>query len=189
MNAADFLAGIDPRQIEELYEQYRRDPSSLPSSWALVFAGYELGLAPDKRAGAHAQSEARMGGAELPSGVQASEGEARELTTGINILVQAYRELGHLIANLDPLGDNLTEHPLLRVEEFGFRRNDLGLPVHGGGFRGLESTTLGDLLTALRQTYCRSIGAQYMGIAEKDKRDWLQAQMEPSRNDPKLSKQ
>src|SRR6185503_3100856 len=70
---------------------------------------------------------------------------------------------------------------------FGLGEADLGRDSgpqpFGAGFRG----TLAELIAALRETYCSSVGVEYMEIPDKEKREWLQARMEPSRNRPALS--
>jgi 2-oxoglutarate dehydrogenase E1 component len=101
-------------------------------------------------------------------------------------LVHSYRELGHLVADLDPLGGSPRTHPLLRLEELGLREEDLDrvvdwAPLHGGG-RG----PLRDLLHALAETYAGTLGVEYLGISDKTRRRWLQERMEPRRNHPEL---
>ncbi len=102
-------------------------------------------------------------------------------------LVHSYRELGHLVADLDPLGGSPRTHPLLRLEELGLREQDLDrvvdwAPLHGGG-RG----PLRGLLHALAETYTGTLGVEYLGISDKRRRAWLQERMEPRRNRPELS--
>jgi 2-oxoglutarate dehydrogenase E1 component len=102
-------------------------------------------------------------------------------------LVHSYRELGHLVADLDPLGGSPRTHPLLRLEEFGLREAELDrvvdwAPLHGGG-RG----PLRGLLRALAETYTGTLGVEYLGISDKARRAWLQARMEPGRNRPALT--
>jgi 2-oxoglutarate dehydrogenase E1 component len=108
-------------------------------------------------------------------------------TAGVFGLVLAYREFGHLIARIDPLGDNLETHPLLDLTNFGLSEGDLDREVDPrpltGNFRG----TLRQLIAALRETYCSTLGVEYMDISDKRRRDWLQQRMEGDRNRPSLS--
>ena len=80
MGLLDDVARANPEYVESLYAQYRRDPKSVDESWALIFAGYEFARA---AAGAGTAPLARLPIADL---------------------VHSYRELGHVIADLDPLG-------------------------------------------------------------------------------------
>jgi 2-oxoglutarate dehydrogenase E1 component len=159
----DFVQRANAAYLEEMYARYRRDPRAVPEEWALFFAGFDL-----------AEDTARKPGAgESPSGVYG--------------LVHAYREFGHLVAELDPLGDNLESHPLLDPAQFGLSEHDLDKPVDPRPFLGEFRGTLRELIAALRQTYASTLGVEYMDIPDQERRAWLQAQMEPSRNRPRLA--
>src|SRR2546425_241590 len=152
------LAPASPDPGAALYRESRRDPASVDDRWALVFAGFDLAL----------RDGARPGGS-VPE------------------LVHAYRELGHLIADLDPLGGSPREHPLLRLSELGFSERDLDRVVDWAPFKGGTRGPLRELIAALRETYCGTLGVEYLSVADKARRDWLQERMEPRRNHPDLS--
>jgi len=115
------------------------------------------------------------------------EAERAEPTLGVFDLIHSYRELGHLIANLDPLGENQTSHPLLELSEFGFNEQDLNRVVSCPTFGACENAPLRELIVMLRATYCGTIGIEYMHISSKEQREWLQAQLEPSLSIPELT--
>jgi 2-oxoglutarate dehydrogenase E1 component len=119
----------------------------------------------------------------VPEGV---EGEAIAPALRVYDLVYTYRTYGHLIADLDPLGDGPREHPLLALSEFGFSEDDLDQEVACPIYRDIQTGTLAEFLESLRATYCGTIGVEYMEVTEKAERDWLQEQMEPVRNHPRL---
>jgi 2-oxoglutarate dehydrogenase E1 component len=162
VNPFDFAARANPEYVDALYRQYRQDPGSVDERWALIFAGYDFALA---------------GG----SGPDGRRGDSALLD-----LVHSYRELGHLIADLDPLGQSPRTHPLLRLQEFGFGEDDLESRARGTSFHGFESGTLRDLVDALTRTYSSTLAVEYLGIADKAQREWLQERMEPTRNRPRL---
>jgi 2-oxoglutarate dehydrogenase E1 component len=155
----DAIARANSDYLESLYQQYRRDPSSVPEPWALLFAGYEWS--------GPATTRARDPGGAPP--------EAADL-------VHSYRELGHLVADLDPLERTPRSHPLLALGEFGFPEADLDRTVDATPFKGLGQATLRELVTALQETYCGTLGIEYLHIADKAPRAWLQDRMEPARN-------
>ena len=159
----DFILRANPDYVEELYSQYLRDAQSVGADWAHFFAGFEYGA--DGR-GAAAQAERHL---------------------GVLDLIHSYRELGHLIADLNPLGGNPTEHPLLARSEFGFDESDLDRVVECPTFRGHSHASLRELIALLRATYCGTLGVEYMYISDKAQRDWLKERMEPSLNKPELS--
>jgi 2-oxoglutarate dehydrogenase E1 component len=144
--------------IEAAYQCWRRDPASVDPSWRYFFEGFELG-----------------------SARPAVDGS---LQIGVVRLIYAYREIGHFLAHLDPLSEPRTTHPLLELSEFGLSEADLGRTVDTAPFIGLGPATLRELLKALRDTYCRKIGVEYMHIQDRRIRHWLQERMEPTRNRP-----
>ena len=165
MSAPDFVNRANAEFIDQLFEQYRRDPGSLEPTWRAFFAGVDVGR----------DDAARDGVAARPG-------------RGTFGLVNAYRELGHLLAGIDPLGDPPLSHPLLELSQFDFTEDDLDQPTVPGGFRGDPPRTLRELVTALRETYCRTLGVEYTGIRDPQQREWLEQRMEPNRNKPELDR-
>jgi len=169
VSAPDFVNRANAEFIDQLYEQYRSDPESLEPTWRAFFAGLELGREDIE------QGDDGGAAAGRPSG---------RSTFG---LVNAYRELGHLLAKIDPLSDPPLSHPLLALEHFDFSEADLDLPCDPDGFRGEPPPkTLRELVGALRDTYCRTLGVEYTGIRDPEQRAWLESRMEPLRNEPEL---
>ena len=166
--------------IEGLYAQYQRDPSTLPAEWQHFFRGFEFGFARSETATASEPAEASP-----QSPLEVNEGLL--VLEGVRALVQAYRQMGHFVARLDPLGHNRQNLPLLDLMEFGLAEEDLEKTVGSGGFLGRTDGTLKGLLSKLKTTYCRSIGVEYMDIPDKEQRDWLQERIEPCLNNPNLS--
>ncbi len=154
----DEIARTNPEYIEGLYREYLRDPASVDERWALVFAGYDLARRTDAGAGPE-----------------------------IADLVHSYRELGHLVADLDPLGGSRREHPLLQLSELGFSERDLDRVVEWAPFKGGSRGPMRDLVAALAQTYAGSLGVEYLSLADKARRAWLQERMETTRNHPELT--
>ena len=106
---------------------------------------------------------------------------------GVVALVHAYRHRGHFIANLDPLGDNETTHPLLELSQFSLSEDDLEKGVGFGGFRNKTDGSLLDLLDKLRIVYCGSLAVDTMTTADKEQQDWLEEHIEPILNRPVLT--
>ena len=107
----------------------------------------------------------------------------------IDNLVREYRVRGHLMARLDPLKLANQERPELMPETYGITEADLNRPFTCENLNYFDTRTLGDILTKLRNTYCRSIGAQFMHIENRNIRDWLQRRMESSENRLELSRE
>ena len=173
MQSFDIINRANAEYIDELYQQYQRDPRSVETTWQAFFAGFDAGAARNQTPGGTHPGEPPHG--------------AHELTTGVYDLVHSYRELGHFVARLDPLGNDRPSHPLLNLSEFGLTTEDLDKPSIKGGFHGETNGTLRDLIEKLRATYCRTIGVEFMDIPDKAQREWLAQRMEPILNRPELS--
>ncbi len=169
--------------VEALYQEYLRDPDSLAEEWRYFFKGFEFGFlrTEDEDAFERVVEEKEVGGDK--SVALGGERRHRQRTDrGVYALVQAYRQLGHFIAKLDPLGHDRENLPLLELAEFGLSEDDLEKGVGSGGFLGETDGSLQGLLSQLRSTYCRSLGVEYMDIPDREQRTWLQEQIEPCLN-------
>ena len=173
MEPFDIVNRANAEYIDQLYARYQRDPRSVEPQWQAFFAGFDSGAARNQ----------------TPGGTNPGEPPHKEgtLTTGVYDLVHSYRELGHFVAKLDPLGHDRPSHPLLNLSEFGLTPEDLDKPAIKGGFYGEYDGTLRDLVEKLRATYCRTIGVEYLDIPDKAQREWLAQKMEPILNCPTLT--
>ena len=100
------------------------------------------------------------------------------------MLIRAYRVMGHLTADLDPLGlADRKVHKELRPETYGFTEADLDRPVFIDRYLGLETATVRQILRILRRTYCRKIGVQYMHITSPLQKSWIQDRIEGEEKD------
>ena len=104
----------------------------------------------------------------------------------IGDLIHSYREMGHLIANLDPLGHNIAHHPLLELAEFNIEESDLGRVVIAEGYRGGRPRPVGEIVHQLKQTYCGTFAVEFMDIRDPEQHAWLIEKMEPTLNQPAL---
>ncbi|MGW8568155.1 multifunctional oxoglutarate decarboxylase/oxoglutarate dehydrogenase thiamine pyrophosphate-binding subunit/dihydrolipoyllysine-residue succinyltransferase subunit [Isoptericola sp. NPDC055881] len=93
-------------------------------------------------------------------------------------LVHSYRSRGHLMAETDPLAYRQRKHPDLDIQNHGMTLWDLDRYFPTGGFGGKTKDTLRDILGLLRDSYCRTIGVEYMHIADPAQRRWLQERLE-----------
>ncbi len=95
------------------------------------------------------------------------------------MLIRAYRIRGHLIANLDPLGmREITPHPELEPETYGFTEADFDRPIFIDNVLGLQFATLREILDILRRTYCGTFALQFMHISDPEQSAWLKERIE-----------
>ncbi len=93
-------------------------------------------------------------------------------------LVHAYRVRGHLMADTDPLEYRQRKHPDLDINQHGLTLWDLEREFATGGFGGKARMPLREILGALRDSYCRTVGIEYMHIQNPEERAWIQARVE-----------
>ena len=110
--------------------------------------------------------------------------DIREDASGLNKaarvqqLISAYRTSGHVMADIDPLEYRQRTHPDLDVVTHGLTLWDLDREFPTGGFGGGATSKLRNILGILRDSYCRSIGIEYMYIESPEERKWIQSQVE-----------
>ena len=180
--------------VEALYEDYARDPSSVPPDWQRYFAAFSNGelrfskprFAPSFRPASIFNPSSPASASSRP---HLPTADLAALHDRVYLLIRLYRVRGHRIARVDPLRLPQPVPPELKPEFFGFTEADMQLPVHSETFPYEGLLTLGSLLERLRNTYCRSIGVQYMHIDDLVVRRWLQRRMEMTENRIQLTRE
>jgi 2-oxoglutarate dehydrogenase E1 component len=172
--------------VEQLYAEYLRNPAAVAAEWRQYFEGLPAGdpfgpvsrLGPTFRPTSIFNPPAPRGG----NGDLAPAAPVDARQDRVDQLVRAYRVRGHIIAAVDPLHHPRPMCPELRTSYYGFTRDDLNRPFSARTIRGAPVRTLREILFLLRNTYCRSIGVQFMHIDSLELRHWLQERMEGTQN-------
>ena len=99
-------------------------------------------------------------------------------TSRVQELINAFRVRGHLMADIDPLEYRQRSHPDLEIESHGLTFWDLDREFVTGGFGGRRTMLLREILGVLRDSYCRTIGIEYMHIQDPEQRRWFQDTVE-----------
>ncbi len=190
--------------IEELYESYLEDPASVDAPWRSFFE-HEAGRNGFRHAGPSFTPKSIFNPGSFNSvpgsAAQASAGEtaAGESNAGegnialqqkVGRMVRNYRVRGHIIAKLDPLKMPSAEEPPPELEPayYDISEEDMGRTLAPDTIPGMGALTVGEIITRLKNTYCRSIGAQFMHIDDLQVRKWLQRRMETTENRLELSR-
>ncbi|MCD6034932.1 MAG: 2-oxoglutarate dehydrogenase component [Rickettsiales bacterium] len=194
LNATTYLFGGNTVFIEELYNRYVQDPSSVDEKWQHFFR--DLGddiqaVLRGTQGPSWAKKAPRIVGYRDPEEAKAAAAAAakapkNEAASSASdsikalMLVRAYRMRGHLMAKLDPLNlEGGKGHPDLNPATYGFSEADYDRPIYLGGVLGHESATVREILATLRRTYCATIGAEFMHIESLAEREWIEARLEP----------
>ena len=183
-----FFGGNAPF-VEELYENYLNDPTSVPDEWRDYFdrlaqmpgyVAHDVAHAPVIAAFA----ELGKDGGFRPVAVAPASDNKKQSAVGQ--LITAYRSLGTRWADLDPL----KRLPRPKIDEldlafYGFTDVDLNQSFNVGSLKGLpETAKLGDIVETLKQTYCGTVGIEYMYMSDYDEKGWLQDRLETIRSRP-----
>ncbi len=186
---ATFLTGSNAVFIEELFQSYLKDPTSVDASWRSAFAEFSQATAStlDQTRSANSFSpfedtslNAMNEGVSQPDSLTV---EKIPQTTIDSIralmLIRAYRVRGHLLAKLDPLElDKPKTHPELDPRTYGFTPNDFDREIFIDGILGREKASLREIVNILHRTYCGSIGVEFMHIQVPEEKAWIQEQIE-----------
>src|SRR5580658_5613685 len=185
--ATTALSGGNAGFIEDLYEQFLRDPSSLDPAWVNYFkglqgSGVEIAHGPIReRLLARAQKPAAAAASPAP-GTPSDGASAKQ--AAVSRLIQVYANRGHLIANLDPLGLSPRAMPyLLDPQYFGVSVADMETEfVTGSRTPAIPvRSKLKDILATLKLIYCDTIGAEFAHVSDSEERLWLQDNFQSER--------
>src|SRR5438552_13371846 len=179
-NQSEILPGaINVEFVEALYQNYTRDPSSVPPDWQNYFSSLANGdvrFAKPRFGPSFRPPSIFNPSAPVPERVpdHPATPQLASLQDRVHMLIRLYRVRGHRIARIDPLGLPQPAPPELEPGFLGFTDKDMDLPVHSETFQYDGALTLRSLLERLRNTYCRSIVVQYMQIDDLGILRWLQ---------------
>ncbi len=186
--------------IEQVYAAYQEEPTSVSPDWREYFAGFEAaGKCPleqhpedvfPRRSIFH-----HAAGATAPAAEGVTRDEAKRqmrevalLQERVDQLIRNYRVRGHMVAQMDPLHQPKEMPAELDPGYYGFNDADLDRKFSTTWLGGPERRTLRQIISWLQNTYCRSIGVQFMHIDSMRVRHWLQERMEGTGNYLKLTR-
>ena len=188
-----YLFGGNAPYVEEMYENYLADPTSVPENWREYFDALQHVPAADgtdSRDVPHlpvinAFAERAKSGVTqtVVASVDAEMGRKR---TSVQQLIAAYRNVGQRFADLDPL--KRTERPSIPELDpafYGLNSADQEIVFDvSNTFFGKDKMSLRELLNALRETYCSSIGIEFMHTTDQTQKRWWQQKLETVRAKP-----
>ena len=191
-----YLFGGNAPYVEELYESYLHDPSSVEDHWRDYFDNVKQVPAVD----GSSRTDIAHGPIVASFAERAKQGPIRTISdsadsemgrkrVAVQQLIAAYRNVGNRWANLDPLKRSERQDiPELDPAFYGFTDGDMDIVFNTSNtFFGKNEMTLRDLLQALRETYCGTIGAEFMFIADQKIKKWWQEKLESIRSTPQFN--
>lgn len=169
MDNLSYLSGANAEYIESLYQSFKTDPASVEFGWQKFFEGFDFGRG--------------------SSGNEVSREAPEHFLKEINVLnlINGYRQRGHLFTQTNPVRERRVHLPTLDIDNFGLSAADLDTVFNSGIEIGIGPAKLSDIVAFLKQTYCRSIGAEYKYIRTPEVLKWIEEKMESARNTPDFS--
>ena len=190
-----FLGNNSSEFVERLYEDYLNNPNGLPDQWRNFFEGLnDKKEAILKNINGPSWSRKKRLRKTLLNNLNTKEInqeniqelndnsniiEAAKNSVRANMLIRAYRIRGHLISNLDPLAlQKREEHPELKPETYGFTNKDRNKKIFLDGVLGIQDATLNEILTVIKNKYCKNIGFEFMHMSDPNERQWIRDRIE-----------
>ncbi len=170
MDTFSYVSNADVSAIDNLHQQYLQNPESVDYGWQKFFEGFDFGY-----------------NQQFVKGKNNAISEDALKEINVLNLIQGYRTRGHLFTKTNPVRNRRQYAPTLAIENFGLQAADLEKSFTAGAELGLGSAKLKDIIHHLEQTYCQSIGAEFMFVREPQKLAWLKKKMEGTKNTPQLS--
>ncbi len=170
MDRLSYLSSLDSGKLEELYGEYLKDPGSIDPGWKKFFEGFEFART--------SYSD------EVPVHGEGVKTESIHKEFRVLELIRAYRERGHLFTKTNPVRTRRRYYPTLDHRNFGLTDGDMNEEFQAGEELGIGKAGLKEIISHLQDTYCQSIGAEYMYIRSPDLVEWLRKKMEVTKNTP-----
>ncbi len=172
MEKQTYLGSSEITAIDEMYQQYLNNGANLDEGWKKFFEGFEFAR----------KNYLEQATAGVPENV-------RKEFAVLN-LINLYRSVGHLFTRTNPVRERRKYTPTMDdIETIGLAQSDMDTVFHAATEIGMQPSTLRDLITELKKTYCKSIGVEYKYMRNVKVIKWLQDKMEPARNTPSFSKE
>ncbi|KAF3050317.1 2-oxoglutarate dehydrogenase E1 component [Didymella keratinophila] len=192
-----FLSGNTANYVDEMYMQWKRDPSSVHISWQVYFRNMESGDMPTSQAFQPPPTivpSTSSGISDIRPGLGMGPGEGSDVMNHLKVqlLVRAYQSRGHHKAKIDPLGIRTEAEQFgyskpreLELSHYNFSEKDLDQEIElGPGIlprfktENRSKMTLREIIAACERLYCGSYGIEYIHIPDREQCDWLRERIE-----------
>ena len=177
MDRFSFLNAAHTSFFADLYDQYLTSPDSVEPSWRSFFQGFDFA------------NEFNGGPVEQLSNAYQGSGESAVIADSVKKefavlkLIDAYRTHGHLLTKTNPLIEKTGEAPDFSIEKFGLTQADLNVTFDAAQSIHLQKSTLQQIIDHLQNTYCTTLGIEYMYIPSEEKVQWISKYVESKISD------
>ena len=173
MKDFQYITNAHPSYIENLYQDFVKDPQSVDSELRKFFEGFDFAVSHAPQAVKPAQN-----------GQPVAQVSGLDKEFAVFRLIKAYRKRGHLIAKTNPIRERKDRHANLDLAHFGLSEADLDTLFESGNFAGLGKVSLRNILDHLNRSYAYHVGAEFTYINDERKVEWLIRAMEKDMHQP-----
>ncbi|MFN8245769.1 MAG: 2-oxoglutarate dehydrogenase E1 component [Ferruginibacter sp.] len=173
MKDFQYITNAHPSYIENLYQDFVKDPQSVDSELRKFFEGFDFAVSHAPQAVKPAQN-----------GQPVAQVSGLDKEFAVFRLIKAYRKRGHLIAKTNPIRERKDRHANLDLAHFGLSEADLDTLFESGNFAGLGKVSLRNILDHLNRSYAYHVGAEFTYINDESKVEWLIRAMEKDMHQP-----
>ena len=175
MDKYSYISNAHVAYIDELYEDYKKDPEAIDSSWKAFFDGFDFAInkfGEEENGGASAVAQTPANGNLATKGtIMDMEQLPKEIK--VRALIHAYRSRGHLRSKTNPVRERRDRKALLDLKDFGLEKADLDTVFQAGNEIGIGEAKLSKIIDSLKIIYEGSMGFEFMYIRDPEMLDWF----------------
>ena len=182
MKDFSYITNSHPSFIENLYQDYTKDPNSVDQELRKFFEGFDFAISSGKSsANGGSNGQASVSG---EPHLKTTDGVDWRKELGAYRMILGYRNKGHLEAKTNPIRPRKDRGAQIDIGFYGFTEEDLKKNFFAGNLIGLGTTTLENILNHLKQTYSNHVGIEFKYISDQKKVNWLTNEMEKNFQNP-----
>jgi 2-oxoglutarate dehydrogenase E1 component len=184
MDSFSYIANSEAAYLDELYQQFRQDPSSVDASWQKFFEGFEFSQQYGATGPLNGNGKRNGTAKDLDlSAIDLTMADAPETAYidkegSVLSLIKAFRSRGHLLATTNPVRARKDRQPRLELADYKLSEADLDTTFQAGAFLLGRPATLREIMDALRKVYAGNIGFEYMYVRSMKEKEWLRNKIE-----------
>src|SRR5690606_26598035 len=182
MDKYSYISNAHVAYIDELYQDYKRDPESVEPSWKSFFDGFDFAITKfgeeDNGAASPVVSQASAGNGRVAIKGTMMDMELLPKEIKVRALIHAYRSRGHLKSKTNPVRERKDRKALVSIEYFGLEESDLNTEFQAGEEIGIGKAKLSKIIEALKKIYVGPMGFEYLYIRDPEMLDWLRLKIE-----------
>ncbi len=171
MKDFSYITNAHPSFIENLYNDFIKDPNTVDPEMKNFFEGFDFATAQQAVTNNNAATTAKTEHV-------TTDGVDWKKELGAYRLILGYRNKGHLVAKTNPIRERKDRGANLVLSFFGFSEADMDNSFFAGNLIGLGTTTLRNILEHLQKTYANHVGIEFKYISNQEKVDWLTRELE-----------